>query len=368
MKILAISYSFPHKSKPYSGVFVKNTLTKISELGHHVTVIAPQRYLREKKMLFLEKDGSLDIVRPSFLSFGAKKILGLNTQRITQKLFNNAVFSALDKVDYEPDVIYSHFLLPSGQAALCVGKRLGKAVFCVLGESDLLTHENSYSRNEISKMFASFDGVIANSYQLKEDAVNRYSIHRNKIFYVPNGVDKKIFFNKDKIEARIKLGFPINSQIVIFVGSFNHRKGVFRVADACRNIKDRPKMIFVGAGVVKLVGDDVLFAGSLSHNELPEYLSAADVFVLPTLNEGMPNSIIEAMACGLPIVTTSIKPNVELLGIKHPFFCDPMNPDDIGNKISKALRAGKQNYKNVPDITMRATSIISILSKENQIY
>ena len=82
MNIAAVSYSFPHDSRPYNGIFVRNTLTAIAELGAKIVVISPQRRLIDKKMPFFSIHGSLEIYRPSFFSFVAGRSACFNTYRL----------------------------------------------------------------------------------------------------------------------------------------------------------------------------------------------------------------------------------------------------------------------------------------------
>ena len=84
MNILAISYSFPHASRPFSGVFVKNTLAELVKLGHSVTVICPQNRRYKESMSYSSVVDGIRVLRPKFISSGAKNLLGFNTYTITQ--------------------------------------------------------------------------------------------------------------------------------------------------------------------------------------------------------------------------------------------------------------------------------------------
>ena len=126
------------------------------------------------------------------------------------------------------------------------------------------------------------------------------------------------------------------------------------------------KQIFIGSGTIKLERDSIIFDGPVHQDKLPLFLNAADVFVLPSRNEGMPNALLEAMACQLPIVTSDISVNKVLLSDYLYSYLVPAN--DI-EKISKAINdaltikvESRRNMKFDYSITARAKKIIEKLS------
>src|SRR5699024_5133340 len=108
---------------------------------------------------------------------------------------------------------------------------------------------------------------------------------------------------------RDKYNLPQDAFIVAFTGHFIERKGPLRLLQAIEGIAPEKNVagIFIGSGEQEPSSKKVLFKGRLTHAEVPEMLSAADVFALPTLNEGSCNAIAEAMACGLPIISSDIE-------------------------------------------------------------
>src|SRR5690606_17096084 len=91
--------------------------------------------------------------------------------------------------------------------------------------------------------------------------------------------------------------------------------------------------VFIGAGVQEPVGDRVLFKGRLQQEEVAKMLCAADVFALPTLNEGSCNAVAEAMACGLPVISSAIEAVEEQVSDKNAILVDPNNVDAIAQAI-----------------------------------
>lgn len=363
MRVLAISYSFPHESRPYSGIFVQSTLDAIVSLGHEVTVVAPQLKFRERKMPVDSIVGKARVLRPAFISVGAYSIGRMSSYRLTQRLFNWSVLNIVKKARLDADVVYSHFMLPSGLAALEVSRVLRRPAVCTLGESVLEAHEAKISHRRLVRACAEFDHLVFNSPHTRSIALDRYGVLSNKCTVVPNGVDPARFFPRDKLECRRQLGLPEDEPIVIFVGSFIHRKGPLRVLQACQKLNPRPKMIFIGTGPEQPGGNDVLFAGAVEHDQVPLYLCASDVFVLPTLGEGMSNAVIEASACGLQIVTSHIAPNIAILGATHPFLSDPLDIDQLAGNIDLALKQPADPARCAFSTEDRAKALVDLMER-----
>ncbi len=98
-------------------------------------------------------------------------------------------------------------------------------------------------------------------------------------------------------------------------------------------------MVYIGGGAKKPEGSNILFCGKLQHEIIPKYLSAADFFILPTKAEGCCNAIVEAMACGLPIISANGAYNDDILSDEYSIRTDP---DDI-HAMAEAIRTLQDN-------------------------
>ena len=135
---------------------------------------------------------------------------------------------------------------------------------------------------------------------------------------------------------RAKYSFGKDDFIVAFVGQWNSRKGVQRLSDALSKLNNpNIKAIFMGKGAEVPTYQFTIFQGTVNHDILPEYLACADIFALPTINEGCCNAVIEAMACGLPIVSSNMEFNWDVLNNTNSIMFDPMNIDEIAIAIKK---------------------------------
>ena len=158
------------------------------------------------------------------------------------------------------------------------------------------------------------------------------------------------------------MGFPTDVFIIAFCGRFNNRKGALRVSDAIKKINNpNIKSIFVGTvadnETEKPDCEGILFMDGLPHHEIVYYLNCADVFVLPSLAEGCPNSVIEAMACGLPIISSNLPFNFDILSKEVAILINPRDVDEIANAIKKIYEDKTLRHKHSKGSLLKSQSL-----------
>lgn len=344
MRICFITDRYPTEDYP-ANTFLDKLVCEMADQGIDCTVIAPYRPIVDKinkknyKTPFYRervttKGEIIKIYNPTYF-WGTNKIIGkINMMKIRLSIFIRCVEKVIEKQKLEFDAVYGHFIMPSGFTAAEIGRKYNKPSFFAYGECSYDLVGNSFSDEEIRNRLSNISGVIAVSSKNRDELLEHGVIASEKIRVFPNAIDTEVFRVMDKNAARKKLGIDNDDFVVAFVGSFINRKGSKRLSSALDKVSGA-KSIFVGAGPEEPTCDNIIHKGRLPHNQISEYLNAADVFVLPTLAEGCCNAIVEAMACGLPIVSSDLPFNDDILTDENSIRVDPNDIDAIAEAIKK---------------------------------
>lgn len=367
VRILVVTDNYPSNSKPARGTFVYDLVQELCKQGAQLEVIAPKPlWLRDKGGVTTYGPECAQVHRPSFLPIPHRTVLpGFNTVRIAHGSFLRASHKAAAQLLQLPDVVYGHFLYPGGVSALSLAGRFQVPSVVALGEANMAVWEPRYGLKEIGKTLNQFTAIIAVSNKIREYCTQRIGIPESKVHVIPNAVDTSVFYPRDRAEMRSKLGLPRDAFIVIYVGHFIERKGHKRLLEALQR-SSGAKAIFIGDGAEYPVGESVLFAGPVKHHDLPEWLAAADVFVLPTLAEGASNAVNEALAMGLPLIVSDIPEIREQVPDGCAIFVDPMNVEQIGQAI-EGLRNQPENRRRMGDEALRVGSARTLSVRASRI-
>lgn len=350
MNILLIANSYPTKKYPLQA-FIGTLCHELARQGHDVTVVAPQLMLSvwkhkmgtvpsfyEEKVRTAEGEQTIKIHRPKIVAPSNGGCLGFITRHIVARRIN----ATAERLSSHFDIIYCHFWL-SATYITSYAQRHNIPMFVASGE-DVILPKAIGGAKEIACLNKLVSGVICVSTKNKEESIACKLTDGEKCIVLPNSVDDSIFHVQDKKTARKELGYPEDAFIVAYCGRFNHRKGAFRVVEAIEHCSDPSiKSIFIGRpieGQKSLPScEGMLHCGVVPHDSVARYLNAADVFILPTLAEGCSNSIVEAMACGLPVISSDLPFNQDILSNRNAILTDPM---DI-QRISQAITYLKEN-------------------------
>ena len=166
------------------------------------------------------------------------------------------------------------------------------------------------------------DAYVSLSRADTDEELEDAGFNKGKIIHIPNGVDTSVFYPigslREKTRLREKLTLP-DKKIVAFIGRLDPQKRadlLIEIFNELGKVREDSHLVIIGGGPEKekiesMLNKNIAFAGTVDN--VNDYLRASDLFVLPSLAEGMSNVILEAMATGLPVISTKISSNQEII-------------------------------------------------------
>ena len=325
-------------------VFLQQLVHAMIGQGVKVTVVAYQSVIHSlvhrEKLLPRHSNGvtengvEYEIYRPYTLSFGNRNLFPTLT-----KWFNrHSILSIIKKVN--SDVLYAHFwssALPIYEYA----QKNHKPLFVACGEGDDALEEmvDTMPKEKLETLAKAVTGVVSVSSENKRKCIKFGLSREDNTDVFPNCVNIDFFHKRDANELKDRLGLKDTDFVLCFVGGFIPRKGPDRVAQAIKNLNDpNIKVMFIGKPFPGYAYDfdcpGIIHKGPLDHVLIPEYMSGADVFVLPTQKEGCSNAVVEALAIALPVISSDGPFNDDILD-EHKSI--RINPDDV-EALTDAIR------------------------------
>ena len=333
--LIVFSALFPSVVRPGAGLFIRERMFRVAQ-HRPLAVVSPQPWFPGQSLVrrlrpgyrpqapALEIQQGIRVYHPRFLS-----VPGLLRQFDGWSMAMGSFFLLRRLKSEGARLIDAHFAYPDGEAAIRLGRWLGMPVTITLRGTEVPHSHNPALRPRLARAFKAAARVFAVSGSLRRLALE-LGAPEEKTEVVGNGVDTARFHPVERAAARSRYGLPDSAHVLISVGALVERKGMHRVIDCLPALIARhPDLhyVIVGGGgpegdmrneldahVARLgLGERVHFLGALPPDELKWALSAADVFVLATRNEGWANVFLEAMACGLPVVTTDVGGNAEVV-------------------------------------------------------
>ena len=365
MKILILSHMYPNKSNPVGGIFIHNYAKALFKAGCEVEVVSPIPF--SPRILWFNTKWKKYGDVPRFDIIDKIPVYYPRYIRLPGKWFHwvssYTMYSGIVKTisniveDFKPDILHTHTATPDGYAGLLLRKKFNFSVVCSFRGDDINSYPfyDSLTMKLTKRVISQTDQLVAVSNALKLKAES-FATPKNKIQVIYNGCNIKNFvFNlESRIIVREKLGIPLDSKVLIFVGNLLKSKGIDELMSAFILLSKKHTnlhLLIIGNGpeyqyikdqaLKNGLQDKIHLAGAQPHNKIPDFLSAGDIFVLPSYNEGLPNAVLEAMACSRPVVATKV------------------------GGIPEAVRDGETGFLvNIKDANVLIKSIDKLLSNE----
>jgi glycosyltransferase involved in cell wall biosynthesis len=323
MKVLVISNMYP-EGKSYFGIFVKKQMESLEKEGVEIIKVV------RKSKTFL-----------SYLSFIVNSFIQLSFKSY--------------------DIIHAHYGFHSALIPTIIRK---KPLIVTYHGSDAKLEP---FRNKVYFVLQKFtinraDHLIAVSNDVRDTLINKLHANPGKISVISCGVDTSKFNRFDKIRARKKLGIPLEKKIVLFVGRIEMMKGVDLLYECAQTMPDI-LFILVGEGQFRRELENWKFVGGRPHGEMPLWMNASDVFVLPSRSEGTPVVILEAFACGIPVVASNVGGCPDLIK-------DGLNGYIIEVNVRQSSASYKQSGEDsvAPEVVMLKERIECLLENDEKRY
>lgn len=334
MKIRAIIVTpiYPSPDNRQAGAFVHRQIVNLSRLGIECRVLvyrpAPPRFPRW-------------LVRRSWLRYYWNRIgwpRELDGVRVEQVFYDRrweegedvvpaigaSLIRFIESHRIEADIVYAHWLWTGGAAALHLRERFGWPVAAIARGSEMHQWQmiNDHCLRYVERVIKEADCVLANCEYLRSRLEEIASGRETGVVY--NGCNAEVFRPAgNALAVRKALGLSTDQRVLLFCGAVTKVKGISELAEAWRDFSLSRKdwhLVMVGrivehhlADELRQSGDRVTFIGQVPHEQVVKYLQAADAYIQPSRLEGLANATMEAMAAGLPVITTDTCGQRELI-------------------------------------------------------
>ena len=377
MKILFFSYAYPNARQPSLGTFNRSMIASLAA-EHDVRVVAPVAFTEAWKRQWsrLSTQGTngsrfiavpgVEATHPTF--YYPPKVLRSQYGHFLDWSVGRELDRAMK--DFQPDVVLSYWAHPDGDVAVRAAQRHNVPSVVMVGGSDVLLLARSGSRRKaILNVLQRADAVVTVSDHISQTLV-KDGLPRRKLHVVRRGVDPAAFSPGDRLIARRGLGVAEDRTLFVAVGRLVPVKGFEHLIASCAVLKSRGHSFgchILGDGPLKGplqrqieqlgLQDSVKLEGSQSQMRLAEWYRAADQTLLSSISEGVPNVLLESLACGTPFVATSVGGVPEIADRLHDRLVPPASPVAMADAIESQLqRYPEQQRRTFEPYDLRAAA------------
>lgn len=346
--ILVITNLYPYPWEPNRAIFNKQQFAKLAEISN-VKIIVLVPWTSAVKNFAELKNKRQNKVEINYCVYPYPPKIG-------RSLYPLFIFLSLLthywKIKlFRPDCMLLSWAFPDAIAGTMLAKLLNIPTIIKVHGSDVNIHAQiKVRRAQIRWAMRYAKAIIAVSEDLKHKILEM-GLPKAKIYTLYNGIDRDLFFPLDKTAARESCGIESSRKVILFIGNLKVSKGCNLLLDAyLLLVKDVAfaDLFYIGTGdqlsalkkmvVGTALEKNVHFLGSISHELLGKWINSSDVLVLPSMNEGVPNVILEAQSCGTPVVATNVGGIPEIVSTATGILIKYGDKESLSHALDEALR------------------------------
>ena len=347
MRVLVVTSQFPLPGDMQRGRAIYQTAVHLARMAD-VSVLSPvasypwpfkpRSYSYHPARDAIDAPVAVKYVKFAVLPWLSRPLNGLLCARALEAEITNA----------RPDVILSYWLYPDAYGALVVGSRLGIPVVAGARGSDLRSRDFVSRRLAASAARRAAQLVVV-SEDLARISVQRDGVRPERVRVIANGCDSSLFRLRDRHHAREKLGIAAATRLLLYVGRLVPEKGLRELVAATRILcgtgdpvqlalaGDGPMLAELRAATASGADRTILVLGARDPAAVADWMAASDIVVLPSYSEGHPNVLIEALACGRPVVATRVGGITEIVDESSSVLVSPRDTEGLARGIRKAF-------------------------------
>jgi teichuronic acid biosynthesis glycosyltransferase TuaC len=351
-KITIVTPHFPIPQEPYRGRSIYDTVRKLALLAD-VNVLCPVATYPHIKSLhprsyayYAAPLSELSLPGVSIRSF-QYRVVPFISRPFNGRLCRQGLLPLLSAA--QPHLVLAYWLYPAGLAAVTAAEHLGIPSVAVALGSDLRRIKGKWLRKLTKRTLERASFVLTVSEELRRKAIH-LGAHPSRCRAVLNGCDLSVFRPADPTQARTQLGIAPNSEVALFVGRLTALKGVRDLLVAFQQLaitRNNLHLALIGEGTLQNeisafiqqtgLTQRVRLLGPCTPQQVAQWITVANFVCLPSYSEGCPNTIVEALACGRPVVATNVGGIPELIHDGNGLLVPPGDINALAQAMTSTL-------------------------------
>lgn len=350
-RIAVVTPILPVPQDMTRGRFIYETTRALSRMAEVKVFLTQAQYPR---LNWLQPSG-----HKSLIVDHAHSLPGIDIESVTYPALplisriSNGFMSGLrlsNKIkQFSPDIVIGYWVYPEGAGAEFVARQLDVPV--VLGALGTdINERHGINAWLTQRTLQAADRIVFVSQAMTRHAMARYGVAPARCATVVNGINTAVFHPQDQATCRQALDIPDSAPLIVYVGRLIEAKGLRELVTSVAKLRESHpdvRTVIIGEGdfrstletLVQQLGlqDHVALVGGQLPAQVAEYINAADVLTLPSWTEGYPNVLVEALACGCPVVATDVGGIPEIVTRDNGVLVAPRDVDSLTEGFRQAL-------------------------------